>query len=85
MLFHIITYSAASAAVTATVKIGTTTDSAITSMTSAGSQVVGSLIATSGTPITADSNVTLTTAGATAPAAMNFTLTTFYIPDGIGV
>ena len=84
VLFHVITYSAASAAVTATIKVGSTTDGAITSMTAAGSQVVGALIASSGTPITADANVTLTTADATAPAAMNFTLTTFYIPDGIG-
>jgi len=81
---HIITYSAASAAVTGTIKVGTTTSGSVTTMTSAGSQVVGALIASSGTPTTADANITLTTAGAVAPAAMNFTLTTLYIPDGIG-
>ena len=84
VLYHIITYAAAGAAATGTIKVGSTTSAAVTSMVSAGSQVLGSLIASSGTPTTADANVTLTTADQTVDAAVNITLTTFYIPDGIG-
>ncbi|GAG13526.1 unnamed protein product, partial [marine sediment metagenome] len=37
------------------------------------------------TPVTADSNVTITTAAQTIDATKVLALTTLYIPDGIGV
>ena len=85
VLFHVITYQAAGAAAVATIKVGTTTSASVTSMVAAGSQVVGSLIASSGTPTAADSVVTLTIADQDLDAAVNLTLTTVFIPDGIGL
>jgi len=84
VLFSFITYSAASAAVIGTLKVGSTTVGAVTSMTAAGSQYLPVLIAAAGTATTAEAAVTFTTSGAVAPAAMNFTVSVFYIQDGIG-
>ena len=84
VLFHVITYTAAGAAATGTIKVGTTTSGSVTTMVAAGSQVIGSLIASSGTATTADSAVTLTIADQDLDAAVNVTLTTVYIQDGIG-
>ena len=85
VLFSIVTYSAMSVAVTGTLKVGSTTIGAVTTMASAGSQVIGSAVAGIGTPITADSNITLTTADQTVPASATVDCVVFYIPAGIGV
>ena len=85
VLFAVVTYSAQSVATTGTLKVGTTTIGEVTSMTAAGSQVIGMLTAGIGTPITADANITLTTADQTVPASATISCVVFYIPDGIGV
>jgi hypothetical protein len=83
-LFAVVTYTSMAVAVTGTIKVGALTLGAVSSMTNAGSQVVGALIACSGTPLTADSAVTITTADQTVPASANITCTVFYIQDGVG-
>ena len=88
VLFFIFTNSGSGAASTGGIRIGevaATAVAALTDMTSATTQVLGSLIAFSGTPLTADSIVDiLLSADADLDAATNLTLTTVYIQDDIG-
>ena len=89
VLFFIFTQSGSGAATTGGIRIGgvsaTAAVTSLTDMTSATTQVLGSVIAFSGTPLTADSIVdVLLTATADLDAATNLTLTTVYIQDDIG-
>lgn len=89
VLFFIFTNSGSGAASTGGIRIGevaATAVAALTDMTSATTQVLGSLIAFSGTPLAAESKVDiLLTSDADLDAATNITLTTVYIQDGVGL
>ena len=78
----------AGAASVGTVYVGTTAataSSALTDMTSATAQLVPALIGVAATATTAESYVYIQLATADWDASTNAMLTTFYIPNGIGV